>query len=112
MTDTVIWSIVIVAGLAALGLFELARSGKLSGPKLRKIRATALAVGILLLGLVSGVLAVAWALLFFAEVWQYLLIFLGSVAGLAVMVTLFFRQRPVFYVSALVLAFALIWIVL
>lgn len=112
MTDTVIWSIVIVVGLAALGWFELARSGKLSGPKVRKIRATALAVVILLFGLTAGVLAVTWALLLFAEIWQGILIFIGVVAGVAAMVTMFFRQRSFFYVSALVLAFVLIWIVL
>ena len=112
MTDTVIWSIVIVVGLSALRLFELARSGKLSGPRVQKIRATALAVVILLFALTAGVLAVAWALLFFVEIWLPILIFLGSVAGLAVMVALFIRQRPFFYVSALVLVFVLLWIVL
>lgn len=112
MTDTVIWSIVIVAGLGGLGMFELARSGKLSGPKVRKIRTTALAVVILLFALTAGVLAVAWALLFFVEIWLPILIFLGSVAGLAVMVAMYFRRRSFFYVSALGLVFVLLWIVL
>ena len=113
MTETVLWLVVILAGVAALGVVEAVRSGKLAGGRWEEVRVMAMGAAVILVTLVAAVLAITWVIVIvILEIWQPFLIGAGVLIGCVAMTTMYFRQRNYFYVSALALAVALILLVL
>ena len=112
MTETAIWLLVIVAGIGALGLFEVARTGRFAETTWTEVRAAAFGAFFILITVVAGVLAITWAVVvFFVEIWQPFLIAIGVLVGGALLLTMWFRLRSFFYASALALAAALMLLV-
>ena len=113
MTQLAIWLLVILVGIAALGLVEAVRSGKLAGGSWQQVRTVAMGASLVLLTLLAGVLAVTWVIvIFLAEVWQPLLISIGAAIAGVTLIAMYARQRSFFYASALALAAAVILLVL
>jgi hypothetical protein len=113
MTEVAIWLLVIVAGIAALGLIETARGSKFAETTTwSEVRTVALGAAFIFITLIAATLAVTWAVvIFFAEIWLPFLIAIGVLVGGAVFLTLWFRQRSFFYASALALVVALVLLV-
>jgi hypothetical protein len=96
MTQAGIWLIVIVAGVALLGVTEAVRSGKFSGPRWEAARFAFVAAALAIVTLTSGVLAVTWVIVVLIwEIWEALLVALGVLAALALLVALYVRRRSV-----------------
>ncbi len=113
MTETALWLIVILVGVVALGVVEVARSGRLAGRRWENIRIMAMGAVVILVTVVSAVLAMIWVIVIVLfEIWQPLLIGAGVLVGIVVMIAMFLRQRNYFYVSAVALAVALILLLL
>lgn len=113
MTETVLWLVVILAGVAALGVVEAVRSGKLAGGRWEEVRVIAMGAAVILVTLVAAVLAITWVIVIvILEIWQPFLIGAGVLAGFVIMTAMYLRQRNYFYVSAMALAVALILLVL
>ena len=73
MTEAGIWLVVLLAGVALLGVVEAARSGKFSGPRWETARFAVVAAALLLLTVISGVLAVTWVIVVLIwEIWEAL----------------------------------------
>ena len=112
MSETAIWLLVIVAGIAALGLFEAARAGRFANTTWSDVRTAALGAGFILVTLIAAVLALTYAVVIFLwEIWQPFLIAVGVLAAGALLLLMWFRLRPFFYASALVLVAALMLLV-
>ena len=90
-----------------MGVAESARSGRLAKVNWGAIKTVAVTTVMVLLAITSALLVVVWTVVvLLVEIWQPLLIFVGAIAGSVVMILLFIRHRPIFYVSALVAATA------
>ena len=113
MIDTAIWVLVVLVGIVALGVAESARSGRLAKVNWGAIKTVAVTTVMVLLGITSALLVVVWTVVvLLVEIWQPLLIFVGAITGSVVMILLFIRKRPMFYVSALVAAAAALLLLL
>lgn len=96
MTEAGIWLVILLAGVALLGVMEAARSGKFSGPRWETARFAVVAAALGILALISGFLAVTWVIVVLIwEIWETLLVALGVLGGLALLVALYVRRRSV-----------------
>ena len=78
MSETAIWLLVIVAGIAALGLFEAARTGRFANTTWSDVRTAALGGAFILITLLAAVLAATYTVVIFLwEIWQPFLIAVG-----------------------------------
>ena len=101
MSDTVIWVIVILAGIMALGVAESARSGRLAGVRWDSVKRVAMGTAVALITITSTVLVIIWVIVvLLVEIWQPFLIAMGMLAGIGAMITTFARHRSMFYASA------------
>ena len=113
MTEPAVWLIVILAGVVALGVVEVVRSGKLAGGRWQEVRVMAMGAAVILVTTVAAVLAITWVVVIVLfEIWQPFLIGAGALVGSGVMIAMYLHQRNYFYVSAVALAVALILLVL
>jgi len=84
LTEAGIWLVVLLAGVALLGVMEAVRPGKFSGPCWETARFAVVAAALFLLTVISGVLAVTWVIgVLIWEIWE------------ALLVALYFRRRSV-----------------
>jgi len=96
MTEAGIWLVVVLAGVALLGVMEAVRSGKFGGPRWQTARFSVMAAALVILALISGVLAVTWVIVIVLwEIWEALLVALGVLGALALLVALYVRRRSV-----------------
>ncbi len=101
MTATVVWIVVIVIGIIALGVAESVRSGRLAKVPWDSVKTFAIGAGVLLITIVSSVLVVLWVVVvLLVEIWQPFLIVVGMMTGMGAMVLTFAKHRSMFYASA------------
>ena len=101
MTATVVWIVVIIIGIVALGVAESVRSGRLANVPWDSVKTFAIGAGVLVITIVSGVLAILWVVVvLLVEIWQPFLIVVGMMTGMGAMVLTFAKHRSMFYASA------------
>ncbi len=87
MTDILLWAIVVLVGVATLGLVEVARSGVFRTPRWRAIMLAVQAALLLTLTATAAVLAVAWVMVVvMPEIWKGFLAAAGAVVLLLILV--------------------------
>ena len=90
MIVILLWAIVVLVGVAILGLVEVARSGAFHTPRWRGIMLVIQAALLLTLTATAAVLSVAWVMVVvMPEIWKGFL----AAAGAVVLLLILFRRR-------------------